>query len=203
MYPAKFGLLVSQILGSTNGYSNTRVNRASLKMKMNPIIKGRKGSGSPLGFKNFNKMVEKAWLTNIVRFSTNEADSYVYLVNPASIQERLSSSKPLEDQKGIGWEPPAEFTPPKTSPFLPIVNAIACNGGSVAGVQVPLKVVRQHVGDTDYVLSLGFLKMARYLDEAVRVQLVTVHGIADRSVGRTISLRENWDYLKGILAPER
>ena len=191
---------------STAGYSNVLVKKALLKRKINPIIKSAKRSGTPPSFGSYDKMAANAWLANIVRFSTEKADQCVYLVNPTIVLERVRSSKTSNNlangkSQETGWKSPALFIAHRTSPFLPIVTAIARNGGSVAGVQVRLKRVRDDVESAVDVPSLGFLKFSLYVKEAISVQLVTVHIPENTSIAQTISLRANWDYLQCILAP--
>ncbi|KIM20048.1 hypothetical protein M408DRAFT_334166 [Serendipita vermifera MAFF 305830] len=183
MYPETFKCLVSTILTLSGGFSNVVVPINPIKAPVSQVIKTMKARGTPVGHKNFNKMLRRAWEANIVRFLPEDQKS-VFLVNlPTAGLSRMAPSGAITETAS-------------QSPFLSIVDTIARNGGPVANNYIPLHLVRQEVGNAGVVQALGFYNFSQYLKEAERMRLVVTDKVHKGPGGKVIALRWNWTELR-------
>ena len=191
MYPDAFKLLVMTILRLSGGYSNVEVAQEEIHAIIQPFIKTMKARGSPLSFNTCNKMLRKAWSSDIVRYSAKNSQPYVLLVNTQN------SINELNLRGANGTQSVSRNSITRTvSPYLPLVQLIAHLGGNQALVPVPLKIVRKQLAGGVMMQSLGFSKFRHYVRDACSVGLVKKQGTGKQS---TLSLRADWNHLQSLL----
>jgi hypothetical protein len=191
MYPDLFRLLITTVLRLSGGYSNVEVPQKDITAIIRPFMTTMKTRGSPLPFKNCNKMIERAWSSHIVRYSAKDSQPHVFLVNTQNAINELN----LRGANGIqsASRNPVTRT---VSPYIPLVNSIAHLAGNQASVPVPHKLALKQLGGQVMARSLGFPKFAQYVLDACSVGLVTKQGTGKH---RTLSLRADWNHLQSLL----
>jgi len=191
MYPDIFRFLATTILRLSGGYSNVNVGHKEICAIIQPFMITMKTQGSPLPFKNCNKMIRRAWSSHIVRYSAKDSQAYVFLVNSQNAINELNL-------RGAHRIPSASSNPVSrtVSPYLPLVQSIARLAGNQASFPASFKLVCKQLGAQAVVQSLGFLKFKQYVRDACSVGLVTKQGTGKR---RTLSLRADWNHLQSLL----
>jgi hypothetical protein len=191
MYPDAFRLLATTILRLSGGYSNVEVAQKEINSIIRPFMKTMKTRGSPLPFKNCNKMIGSAWRSHIVRYSAKGSQAYVFLVNTQDAINELN----LRGANGIQSASINPITR-TVSPYLPLVHSIARLAGNRASTPVPLNLVRKQLGGQIMARSLGFSNFAQCVRDACSLGLVTKDGTGKHS---TVSLRADWNHLQSLL----
>jgi hypothetical protein len=191
MYPDTFKLLTTTILRLSGGYSNVGVSQKEITAVIGPFMKQMKARGSPLPFKNANKMMKWAWRGHIIRNSVLGDQAHVFLVNTQNAIDRLN----LRGASGTHGSSKNNVTR-TVSPYLPLVNSIARLAGMQAFVPASFILVRKEVGGEWIIKSLGFPDFPQYVAEASLLGLVTTQGTGKN---RTLSLRSGWNHLQSLL----